>query len=73
MLKPDNGNIHEFRAGPTGATILDIITPQYESGERECTYYKLVQETETEKTYLISSDTIHDELEDSFDLKDLYL
>ena len=32
--------IHELKAGPTGAAIWDIISPDYDGTNRKCIYYK---------------------------------
>eukprot|EP00471_Norrisiella_sphaerica_P006182 CAMPEP_0184489726 /NCGR_PEP_ID=MMETSP0113_2-20130426/16208_1 /TAXON_ID=91329 /ORGANISM="Norrisiella sphaerica, Strain BC52" /LENGTH=254 /DNA_ID=CAMNT_0026873313 /DNA_START=353 /DNA_END=1117 /DNA_ORIENTATION=+ len=44
ILFDDVGNIHEFKAGPDGCAILDVLTPPYnELDGRRCTYYQVVK------------------------------
>jgi hypothetical protein len=38
VLYPLQGNLHEFRAGPHGAAVLDVLLPPYNSS-RDCTFY----------------------------------
>ncbi|GKY93594.1 hypothetical protein MPSEU_000326800 [Mayamaea pseudoterrestris] len=37
-LYPLEGNLHEFRAGPHGAAVLDVLLPPY-NHSRDCTFY----------------------------------
>eukprot|EP00540_Astrosyne_radiata_P001819 CAMPEP_0116826566 /NCGR_PEP_ID=MMETSP0418-20121206/2599_1 /TAXON_ID=1158023 /ORGANISM="Astrosyne radiata, Strain 13vi08-1A" /LENGTH=297 /DNA_ID=CAMNT_0004455213 /DNA_START=72 /DNA_END=965 /DNA_ORIENTATION=+ len=40
MLYPYEGNLHEFRAGPHGAAVLDVLLPPYDTeNNRDCTFY----------------------------------
>jgi hypothetical protein len=38
VLYPLEGNLHEFRAGPNGAAVLDVLLPPY-NNSRDCTFY----------------------------------
>lgn len=41
-LYPFEGQLHEFRAGPHGAAVLDVLLPPYdEDHDRDCTFYKI--------------------------------
>jgi len=41
ILYPKAGNVHEFTAGPSGAAVLDVLLPPYDSDEdRDCTFFK---------------------------------
>jgi Protein of unknown function (DUF1637). len=43
-LYPRRGNVHEFKAGPEGAALLDVLIPPYDSHEdRDCTFYEKVE------------------------------
>ncbi|RWS12835.1 2-aminoethanethiol dioxygenase-like protein [Dinothrombium tinctorium] len=48
LLTPTEANLHEIESVGGIAAFLDILAPPYESGERECQYYQLI-------------DTVHDE------------
>lgn len=41
MLYPYEGNLHEFKAGPYGAAVLDVLLPPYDGYERDCTFYSI--------------------------------
>jgi hypothetical protein len=41
MLFPYEGNLHEFTAGPNGAAVLDVLLPPYDGVTRECTFYNV--------------------------------
>ena len=41
ILFPHKGNVHEFTAGPNGASILDVLLPPYDfDHDRDCTFYQ---------------------------------
>lgn len=41
-LYPFEGQLHEFRAGPHGAAVLDVLLPPYdEDHDRDCTFYDI--------------------------------
>lgn len=51
VLYPLEGNLHEFKAGPQGAAVLDVLLPPYNSS-RDCTFYhasRLQQSMEEDK------------------------
>lgn len=40
VLYPFEGNLHEFVAGPSGAAVLDVLLPPYDS-HRDCSFYEI--------------------------------
>ncbi|KAL7564150.1 hypothetical protein ACA910_021125 [Epithemia clementina (nom. ined.)] len=42
VLYPFEGNLHEFRAGPHGAAVLDVLLPPYQDHDRDCTFYDII-------------------------------
>jgi len=46
VLKPSGPTIHSFRALSDQVVFLDIIGPPYDDGDRNCTYYTDVSESE---------------------------
>lgn len=45
-LYPYEGQLHEFRAGPNGAAVLDVLLPPYdEDHDRDCTFYQIREDS----------------------------
>ncbi|RWS30248.1 2-aminoethanethiol dioxygenase-like protein, partial [Leptotrombidium deliense] len=61
LLTPDKANLHEIEAVGGVAAFVDVLAPPYEEGERECSYYEVMDKIYDEQlkediTWLATSD-----------------